>query len=110
MPAVRSAAVILTFLAFAPVANAAKPAPGGLKPFLLRADEAPARTFPRTPSFAWKPVRGAVRYEFQLATKSKFTDGSMIWQTEALKTPTVAIPLALPWMTGSPFALWAHVR
>ncbi len=110
MPAVRIAAVILTFFAFAPVANAAKPAPTGLKPFLLRADETPVRTFSRTPSFAWKPVRGAVRYEFELATKSKFTDGSMIWRTEALKTPTVAIPLALPWMTGSPYALWGHVR
>jgi hypothetical protein len=110
MPAVRLAAVILTFLALAPVAHAAKPAPTGLKPFLLRADEAPARTFPRTPSFAWKPVRGAVRYEFELATKSKFTDASMIWRTESLKTPTAAIPLALPWMTGTPYALWAHVR
>lgn len=110
MPAVRFAAVILTFLAFAPVANAAKPAPTGLKPFLLRADEAPARTFPRTPSFAWSPVRGAVRYEFELATKSKFTDASMIWRTADLKTPTVAIPVALPWMTGAPYALWGHVR
>ena len=110
MPAVRLAAVVLATLVFAPAANAALPAPTGLKPFLLRADEAPTHTFPRTPSFVWKPVRGAVRYEFELATKSKFTDGSMIWRTDALKTPTVAIPVALPWMTGSPYALWGHVR
>lgn len=110
MPAVRLAAVVLATLAFAPAANAALPAPTGLKPFLLRADEAPTHTFPRTPSFAWKPVRGAVRYEFELATKSKFTDGSMIWRNDALKTPTAAIPVALPWMTGSPYALWGHVR
>jgi hypothetical protein len=109
MPAVRLACVILAMLAFAPVANAA-PAPGGLRPFLLRADEAPAHTFPRTPSFAWKPVRGAVRYEFELATRSKFTDGSLIWRSTSLKMPTAAIPVALPWMTGSPYALWAHVR
>jgi len=110
MPAVRLAAVVLATLVFAPAANAALPAPTGLKPFLLRADEAPTHTFPRTPSFAWKPVRGAVRYEFELATKSRFTDGSMIWRTDALKSPTVAIPVALPWTTGSPYALWGHVR
>jgi hypothetical protein len=97
-------------LVFAPVANAGIGAPTGLKPFLLRADEAPVRTFPRTPSFAWRPVRGAKRYEFELATKSKFTEGSMIWRSESLKMPTAAIPVALPWMTGSPYALWAHVR
>jgi hypothetical protein len=27
-----------------------------------------------------------------------------------VKIPTVAIPVRLPWMTGSPYALWAHVR
>lgn len=110
MPAVRLAAVILTMLVFAPVADAALSAPTGLKPFLLRADEAPARTFPRTPSFAWRPVRGAKSYEFELATKSTFTEGTMIWRSETLKTPIAAIPVALPWMTGSPYALWAHVR
>lgn len=97
-------------LAFAPAADAAISAPTGLKPFLLRADEAPTRSFSRTPSFAWKPVRGAIRYEFELATKSKFTDGSLIWTTTSLKSPTVAIPVRLPWMTGSPYALWGHVR
>jgi hypothetical protein len=110
MSAVRLAAVIFTMLVFAPAANAGVAAPAGLKPFLLRADEAPTHTFPRTPSFAWKPVRGAVRYEFELATKRKFTEGTMIWRNETLKVPTAAIPVALPWMTGSPYALWAHVR
>jgi len=110
MPAVRLAAVVVAMLALAPATHAALPAPAGLKPFLLRADEAPARTFPRTPSFAWKPVRGAQRYEFELATKSTFTEGAMIWRSETLRTPTAAIPVSLPWMTGSPYALWAHVR
>ena len=27
-----------------------------------------------------------------------------------LRTPTIAIDLALPWITGSPYALYAHVR
>jgi hypothetical protein len=110
MSAVRLAAVVLAMLVFAPAANAGIAAPTGLKPFLLRSDEAPARTFSRTPSFAWRPVRGALRYEFELATKSKFTDGSLIWTSSSLKSPTVAIPLRLPWMTGSPYALWGHVR
>lgn len=110
MPAVRLAAVILAMLVFAPAANAGLGGPAGLKPFLLRADEAPTRTFPRTPSFAWRPVRGATRYEFELATKSKFSEGSLIWTSKSLKTPTAAIPVALPWMTGSPYALYAHVR
>jgi hypothetical protein len=110
MPAVRLAAVVTALLAFAPAADAAVGAPAGLKPFLLRADEAPARTFSRTPSFAWRPVRGAVRYEFELANRSNFSEGSLIWTDTKLKMPTAAIPVALPWMTGSPYALWAHVR
>lgn len=110
MPAVRIAAVVTALLAFAPAADAAVGAPAGLKPFLLRADEAPARTFARTPSFAWKPVRGAVRYEFELASRSDFSESSLIWKDTKLKAPTAALPLALPWMTGSPYALWAHVR
>ena len=110
MSAVRFAAVILTMLVFAPAANAGVAAPTGLKPFLLRADEGHVHSFPRTPSFAWKPVRGAVRYEFELATKRKFNESTLLWRSETLKTPTAAIPVALPWMTGSPYALWAHVR
>jgi hypothetical protein len=110
MPAVRLAAVVLAMLAFAPAAHAALPAPTGLKPFLLRADEAAGHTFARTPSFAWKPVKGAKTYEFELATRSSFPDGNLIWSAKNLKSPTTAIPVALPWMTGSPYALWAHVR
>jgi hypothetical protein len=110
MSAVRFAAVVLAMLVFAPAANAGLGAPTGLKPFLLRADEAPVHTFPRTPSFAWRPVRGAVRYEFELATKRKFTESTLIWRSDTLKVPTAAIPVALPWMTGSPYALFAHVR
>jgi hypothetical protein len=109
MPAVRLAAICLALLVFAPVAEAGIAAPAKLKPFLLRADEAPARTFSRTPSFAWRPVRGAVRYEFELANRSNFSEGSLIWSANS-KMPTAAIPVALPWMTGSPYALWAHVR
>ena len=109
MPAVRFAAVVLAMLAIAPAAHAAIPAPSSLKPFLLRADEAPAHAFPRTPSFAWRPVRGAKRYEFELATRRSFSDGSIVWSGTA-RIPTVAVPISLPWMTGTPYALWARVR
>ena len=45
----------------------------GLQAFLLRTDETPKHEFNRTPSFAWLPVRGALRYEFELATSRSFT-------------------------------------
>jgi hypothetical protein len=117
--------------------------PQGLTGFLLRSDEPVKHEFDRTPSFAWLPVRGAIRYEFELATSKSFTESSIVWsnandefvapttttttpatttptvETAAdklkklyanLRTPTVSIDLALPWITGSPYALYAHVR
>jgi hypothetical protein len=123
--------------------------PQGLRAFLLRTDEPVKHEFDRTPSFAWLPVRGAIRYEFELATSKSFTESSIVWsnandefaapttttpgtttpttpatttptaETAAdklaklyknLRTPTVSIDLALPWITGSPYALYAHVR
>lgn len=85
-------------------------APNGLQPFLLRASEPAGRDFPRTPSFSWAPVRGASRYEFQLAKTPNFQDGTIFWASSALKSPAVAIPLTLPWMTGAPYAAYARVR
>jgi len=115
--------------------------PQGLRAFLLRTDEPVKHEFDRTPSFAWVPVRGAIRYEFELATSKSFTESSIVWsnandefvaptttttppatttaETAAaklvklyknLRTPTVSIDLALPWITGAPYALYAHVR
>jgi hypothetical protein len=85
-------------------------APAGLKPFLLRASEPAAHDFPRTPSFSWAPVRGSLRYEFELAKNVTFTESSVFWRNRSLTSPAVAIPLALPWMTGSPYAAYARVR
>jgi hypothetical protein len=85
-------------------------APQGLKPFLLRASEPAVRDFPRTPSFSWAPTRGALRYEFQLAKTPNFQEGSIFWASSSLKSPAVAIPLTLPWMTGAPYAAYARVR
>ena len=85
-------------------------APQGLKAFLLRADEAAAHEFSRTPSFAWRPVRAAVRYEFELSKNPTFSEGSIFWSNERLKVPAASIPVALPWMTGRPYAVYARVR
>ena len=74
-------------------------------------DEAPAQYYPRTPSFAWDPVsaRGG-SYEFELATSRSFNDSSILFSYKDLTIPAVAVDHQLPWMTGVPYALWAHVR
>jgi hypothetical protein len=118
----------------------APPRPTGLKAFLLTTNEPAAHVFPRTPSFAWNPVKGAVRYEFQLATTTRFNESSVIWSnvdpkteiapgveptadSEApattqtlpatlrlLRSPALALDIALPWITGEPYSLYARVR
>ncbi|HSC73149.1 MAG TPA: hypothetical protein VLB89_03205 [Gaiellaceae bacterium] len=108
------AALCLTLLGAASAAEAATPvkgaAPTKLHGFLLRADEPAATSFPRTPSFAWSPVAGAVRYQFQLSTSSTFRDSGLIYTASNLTTPVAAPTLTLPWITGSPHALFARVR
>lgn len=102
-------AALLTVL----VTNAAAataPGPTGLHGFLLQADEPLQTSFHRTPSFAWKPVAGASRYEFQLSTSSTFRDNGVLYDNAKLLTPVASPPLTLPWITGSPHALWARVR
>lgn len=85
-------------------------APTGLHPFLLRVDEPASRTFSRTPGFAWNPVRGAQRYEFQLSTSSLFRESGVVYSDTSLTSPVVSPALTLPWITGSPHALYARVR
>jgi hypothetical protein len=93
-------------------------APTGLHGFLLRADEPaqPNDSFPRTPSFAWDPVPGAIGYEFQLSTSNTFSSGdnaadnAIFYDTNTPVSPVVAPPLVLPWITGSPHGLYARVR
>jgi hypothetical protein len=91
-----------------PVANLG--APRGVKAFLLRADERASHTFSRTPAFAWQPVAGAVRYEFELSTSQRFPDNGILWSAIDLRSPVASIPVALPWITGNPYSLYAHVR
>jgi hypothetical protein len=118
----------------------APPRPTGLKAFLLTTNEPADHVFPRTPSFAWNPVKGALRYEFQLATTTRFNEDSVVWsnvdpktqtapgveETEdtdppattqtlpatlrLVRSPALALDIALPWITGEPYSLYARVR
>jgi hypothetical protein len=54
-------------------------APKDLRGFLLRPNEPVTHTFPRTPAFAWSPVRGARCYEFELATSRSFAANAVVW-------------------------------
>jgi hypothetical protein len=156
MRAARLATIVALLLVAPVVATAAAKGPGapaapkGLKGFLLRPNESVTHTFPRTPAFAWNPVRSATCYEFQLATSRSFEDSTVVWsnvptgkgsgrncgpvkrfsttheaqdsgevtQTSEtlvmtippIRIPAVAINLTLPWFTGKPYALYAHVR
>jgi hypothetical protein len=105
-----SLAAVALFAVSAHASSAAVTVPTGVHGFLLRADEPLASAFHRTPSFAWNPVPGAVRYEFQLSTSSTFRDNGMLYRNNQLLTPVEAPPLTLPWITGSPHALYARVR
>ncbi|MHB8643190.1 MAG: hypothetical protein ACYDA3_09935 [Gaiellaceae bacterium] len=111
-----AAAVLLALLVASGAAastrtsSATLAAPTDVHGFLLRADEPSADTFTRTPSFAWKPVANAARYQFQLATSRTFASGTMLFQTGKLTSPAMSLPIALPWITGTPYSLYAHVR
>jgi hypothetical protein len=113
------ALALLALGAAAPAAEAARPLapPKGLKAFLLRVNEPETlwnRTFPRTPAFAWSPVRGAKKYEFELSTSRNFSEGAIVWSSAdsstSIATPATSVPVALPWITGNPYSLYARAR
>jgi hypothetical protein len=85
-------------------------APTNLHAFVLRADDAPKTSFSSTPSFAWSPVPGALKYQFQLSLASSFRDNAIIYADQGVPSPVVAPQITLPWITGSPHALYARVR
>ena len=115
-------AATLAVVAAIPVAAGAASGPSHVKPtglqnFSLRLGDARATagtgipSFSRTPSFAWAPVRGATRYEFELSTGKNFgSDNSIIWSSRTLTTPAVVVPISLPWITGNRTSLYWHVR
>ena len=49
-------------------------------------------------------------YQFQLSTSSTFRDNGILYSNASLTTPVAAPTLTLPWITGSPHALYARVR
>jgi hypothetical protein len=95
---------------FAGASTAAVAAPVGLHGFLLVASEPQTSTFNRTPSFAWKPLAGAFKYELQLSTSDTFHENGILYDASNLPTPVAAPTLTLPWITGSPHSLYARVR
>jgi hypothetical protein len=100
MFAPRLAAVCFTLLVLVSGAEARSlQAPTNLHAFLLRADEPRATTFPRTPAFAWNPVPGAVRYQFQLANSTPFRENAIVYSAK-LKSPVAAPTTTLPWITS----------
>ena len=101
---------LLTISVAAGSARSADTGPSGLHGFLLRADEPQKTSFSRTPSFAWNPVPGALHYEFQLSLSDTFRDNSVIYDDQQALTPVEAPPVTLPWITGTPYALYARVR
>lgn len=108
------AAALAACVLVSPAEAARKPAklfpPTGLRSFLFRADEPTARRYARTPSFAWRPVKGARRYEFQLSTSTAFRESGIVYSDATLGSPVAAVPITLPWITGSPYSLYARVR
>ena len=104
-------ALALALPASAPARRDVSPkAPMGLKAFLLRYNEPASHNFSRTPSFGWKSVPKATSYEFQLATSDRFRENSILWSASGLTLPGTSVPLALPWVTGRPYSLFARVR
>ena len=107
---VLSATLLLAAPAAARTDAVAAGAPTGLHPFLLRVDEPRSDSFSRTPAFAWNPVSGALRYEFQLSTSNTFRDNGIVYSDTSLTSPVASPALTLPWITGSPHSLFARVR
>jgi hypothetical protein len=105
-----SLAAVLLVGGLAGSARSSTTAPTNLHGFLLRADEPASTSFPRTPAFAWSPVAGALRYEFQLSLSSVFRDNSVVWADDNVSAPVLAPNITLPWITGNPHSLYARVR
>ncbi len=112
LPALAALALVLVSQA-SPASNAGaiSQGPTGLRAFLLRADEPISHAYSRTPSFSWAPVNLAGgHYQFQIAVSRSFQDGTLVFKDMSVSQPAETVPRQLPWMTGEPYALWAHVR
>ena len=99
----------ITVGTLAGASTAAVASPTGLHGFMLTANES-SSTFRQTPSFAWHPATGAVRYELQISQSPTFQDNGMLFDGKSFLTPVAAPSLTLPWITGNPHSLYARVR
>ncbi len=59
-------------------------------------------------------MRGAKKYEFELSTSRNFSEGAIVWSSadssSSIATPATSVPVALPWITGNPYSLYARAR
>ncbi|MGZ4155207.1 MAG: hypothetical protein ACXVQ0_12075 [Actinomycetota bacterium] len=90
---------VAVLLGAAHAASADTGAPTGLHAFMLRTDEPAKTSFSRTPAFAWNPVAGALRYEFQLSLSSTFRDNAIVYADQQVMAPVEAPGITLPWIT-----------
>ena len=87
-------------------------APTGLHAFLLRARRgaAASTTRARRRSRGRRSRRAAARTTSSSRPAATSTTSSVLFTYTKLQIPALAIAHQLPWMTGVPYALWAHVR
>ena len=101
---------LIAFAATATTSAAGVAKPGGLHGFLLRADEPSDGGLPPDSLVRVEPRARRADYQFQLSTSSTFRDNGILYNNSSLTTPVAAPTLTLPWITGSPHALYARVR
>ena len=118
----RLTVILAAFFVLAPIAaagidagptpfHAATSAPKDLRAFLLSPERGAAEVLPAHAVLHLVAGRRVGRdYDFELATSRSFNDSAVLFSYNKLKIPAVAVTHQLPWMTGVPYALWAHVR
>src|SRR3989442_14423077 len=55
-------------------------------------------------------VRGVNRTQFELWTARPSASGGVLWSSKPPPAPAASLPIALPWISGTPYSLYAHVR
>ncbi len=112
LPVLAALALVITAQATPAVrAGAISGTPTALRAFLLRADEPISHVFPRTPAFTWRAAgQPGGHYQFEISTSQSFQDGTLVFKDVNVAQPAETVPRQLPWLTGEPYALWAHVR
>ena len=111
LPRLLACAALAAVIAAVPVASGSRqatdllPAPTGLKTFERTIGESRQTSgagipeFARTPAFAWAPIRGAKRYEFELSTSPSTNDAGftvangLVWSSSALKPASLVAGL-----------------